>query len=33
MGFARHDQSWYMAIVADGYIKTRVVPSPDILKR
>ena len=27
MGFARHDQSWYMAIIAGGYIKTRVVPT------
>lgn len=29
MGFERHDQSWYMAIIAGGYIKTRVVPSRD----
>ncbi len=28
MGFARCDQSWYMAIVAGGYIKTRIVPAP-----
>jgi hypothetical protein len=33
MGFARYDQSWYMAIVAGGYIKTRLIPSPDIPKR
>ena len=30
MGFGREGQSWYMAIVAGGYIKTRVVPSLDM---
>lgn len=30
MGFVREGQSWYMAIVAGGYIKTRVVPSLDM---
>jgi hypothetical protein len=28
MGFERCEQSWYMAIVAGGYIKTRIVPTP-----
>jgi len=30
MGFGREGHSWYMAIVAGGYIKTRVVPSLDM---